>query len=133
MTRRFISFLYTTALLSACVQQPVFEGEKQALIRSSYPIVSINGEQTEPLYRTTIEAGDTTLVIVYYTYHNDYYCTFSWNASANTVYEVTNQENRYPLTMFRWVRTNSLWASRLDPLDPLECRRESRRGETGGE
>ena len=80
-----------------------------------------------------IEAGETTLVIVYNTYRNDYYCTFRWKASANSVYEITNQENRYPLTLFRWVRTSSLWASRLDPADPLECdkhpgRREVKQG-----
>ena len=75
-----------------------------------------------------IESGDNKLVIVYNTYQHDYYCTFSWTAVENTAYEVTDQENQYPLTLYRWVRTNSLWASRLDPLDPLECIREPRRG-----
>ena len=126
MTPGIKSLIFTLALLSGCVQQPVFEGENQARIRSNYPIVSVNGEQTEPMYTMNIEAGENTILIVYNTYRNDYYCTFSWTVSANTVYEVTNQENRYPLTLFRWARTNSLWASRLDPVDPVDCRRESR-------
>ena len=117
----------TVVLLTACVQKPAFEGENQALVRSSYPIVSVNGEQTEPVYRLSIDAGDVTAVIVYNTYRHDYYCTFSWIAAASTVYEVTDQENRYPLTLFRWVRTNSLWASRLDPTDPVECIKQPKR------
>ena len=111
----------SAALLTACVQKPVFESEGQALLRSNYPIVRVNGKQTEPAYRLGIDAGDTTAVIVYNTYRHDYHCTFSWIAAASTVYEVTDQDNRYPLTLFRWVRTSSLWASRLDPMDPVEC------------
>jgi hypothetical protein len=103
------------------VQKPVFEAENRSLVRSSHPVVSVNGEQTEPLYRMAIEAGDNTMVVVYKTYRNDYDCTFNWEASANTVYEVVSQGNLYPLTLFRWVRTNSLWASRLDPVDPVQC------------
>ena len=126
MTPGIKSILLTIALLSGCVQQPAFEGRNHALIRTNYPIVSVDGEQIEPAYKMEFEAGETTMVIVYNTYRNDYYCTFTWTASANTVYEVTNQDNRYPLTMFRWVRTNSLWASRLDPADPLECDKQPR-------
>ena len=121
MTFRNVLLFCTILSLPACVQQPLFKGESRALVRSSYPIVSVNGEQTEPVYRMEIEAGEVKLVVVYETYRNDYYCTFSWAASANTVYEVTDQENRYPLTLFRWVRTSTLWASRLDPMDPVEC------------
>ena len=49
-------------------------------------------------------------MIVYNTYRHDYYCSFRWTAVADAVYEVTDQENRYPLTLYRWVKTNSLWA-----------------------
>ena len=127
MSLRNILFICTCLFLSACVQAPVFKEEGYAFIRSNYPIVSVNGEEVEPAYRLDIEAGENTMVIVYNTYQNNYYCTFSWTALAGTVYEVTDQDNRYPLTLYRWVRTNSLWASRLDPVDPSDCMREPRR------
>ena len=113
--------------LSACVQSPVFKGDDYAFIRSNYPIVKVNGEKVDPVYELDIVAAEANVVIAYSTYRNNYYCIFDWTAEPNTVYEVTNQENRQPLTMFRWVRTNSLWASRLDPTDPVECLKERRR------
>lgn len=120
-------------MLSACVQPAVFKGDGYAYIRSNYPIVNINGDKVKPVYELDMEAGEKTFVIVYNTYQHDYYCTITWVAEANTAYEVTDQENRYPLTLYRWVRTNSLWASRLDPLDPLECIKKPRRGNTTDE
>jgi len=133
MNLRFIIFICSGIFLYACVQPPVFKGDGFALVRSNYPIVKVNGKAVEPLYKLDIEAGENTLVIVYNTYQYDYDCTFSWSAVTNTVYEVTDQENKYPLTLYRWVRTNSLWASRLDPLDPLECVRKPRRGNVAAE
>ena len=133
MKLRILMFICSSLLLYACVQSPGFKGDGYAFIRSNYPIVKANGEEVEPLYELDIESGKNTLVIVYNTYRHDYYCTFSWNAEANTVYEVTDQENIYPLTLYRWVRTNSLWASRLDPIDPLECIKKPRRGNTTDE
>jgi len=127
MSLRITLFIYTCLLLSACVQAPDIKGNGYAFIRSNYPIVSVNGVEVEAAYSADIEAGENTLLIVYNTYQHDYFCTFNWTAVANTVYEVTDQENRYPLTLYRWVKTNSLWASRLDPMDPLECVRKARR------
>ena len=126
MNNRIVFIICACLFFSACVKAPVIKGDGYALIRSNYPVVSVNGVEVEPAYRLDIEAGENVLVIVYNTYQHDYYCTFSWTAVANTVYEVTDQENQYPLTLYRWVRTNSLWASRLDPLDPLECVRKPR-------
>lgn len=127
MNIRLIFFMCACSLLNACVQAPDIKGDDYAFIRSSYPIVNINGVEVEAAYSADIEAGQNTLVIVYNTYRHDYYCNFRWTAVANTVYEVTDQENEYPLTLYRWVKTNSLWASRLEPLDPLECLRKPRR------
>ena len=107
--------------LSACVQAPVFKDEGYAHIKSNYPIVNLNGVEIEPAYTLDIKAEKNTLVIVYHTYQHYYYCTFTWTAVANTAYEVTDQENKYPLTLFRWVRSNGLWAARLDPMNPVEC------------
>ena len=121
MNLRILLIMSASLLLGACVQVPDIKGDNHALIRSNYPIVSINDVKVEAAYNAAVEAGENTLLIVYNTYRHDYYCTFRWSAVADTVYEVTDQENRYPLTLYRWVKTNSLWASRLDPVDPIEC------------
>jgi hypothetical protein len=111
-------------LLCACVQQPVFRAEGYALVKSGYPVVSLNGTEIDPSYVLDIEAGDNTLVIVYHSYQYDYVCTFRWTAMAGTVYEVVDHEKHYPLTLYRWSRKNSLWAIRLDPVDPVQCQRQ---------
>ncbi|MGB5455009.1 MAG: hypothetical protein WBO93_03895 [Gammaproteobacteria bacterium] len=129
MSFRIMLLICTSIISAACVQPVKLKGEGYVLIRSNYPILYFNGEQIEPAYRLDIEAGENTVVIVYNTYQHDYYCTFSWTAVANAVYEVTDQENQYPLTLYRWVRTNSLWASRLDPVDPLDCIEQEKGGE----
>ena len=121
MNRQLLVTLSICLFLSACVQAPVFKGDDYAFFRSNYPVVSVNGVEIEPSYKLDIPAGETTLVIVYHTYRFDYYCTFTWQVFAGTSYEVTDQYNKYPLTLYRWTRTNSLWASRLDPIDPLDC------------
>lgn len=124
MNRRITLFISICMFLSACVQAPVFKQEGYAHITSNYPIVSLSGVEIEPSYELDLEAGETTLVIVYHSYQYDYACTFTWTAAAGTAYEVTDQENREPLTLYRWVRKNSLWAIRLDPVDPVQCPRE---------
>jgi hypothetical protein len=124
MNERIIFYICCCIFLSACVQAPVFKEEGYALIRSNYPIVSLNGAEIEPAYDMDLKAGENTLVIVYHSYQYDYFCTFTWAAVSGAVYEVTDHEKSYPLTLYRWVRKNSLWAIRLDPLDPLQCTQE---------
>ena len=124
MNSRKLLTIYACLFLSACVQAPVFKGDGYASIKSNYPVVMINGAEVEPSYTVDIEAGENSLVIVYHTYQHDYYCTFTWIAVTGTAYEVTDQDNKYPLTLYRWVRKNSLWASRLDPIDPVKCNQD---------
>ena len=131
MNFRIILFIFSSLLLGACVQAPIFKGDDYAHITSNYPIVKVNGAEIEKIYELDLDAGDNSLVIVYNTYYYDYFCTFTWDAVAGTAYEVTDQENKYPLTLYRWVRTNSLWANRRDPLDPLGCTRVSTGDEAG--
>ena len=88
--------------------------------------MAINGSEIEKTYQLDIEAGENSLLVVYNTYQYDYFCTFSWNAIAGTAYEITDQENQYPLTLYRWHRKNGLWAVRLEPVDPLECTQKSK-------
>ncbi len=122
MNRLSLLIISSCLLLFACVQTPVIKEGDYALLQSNYPVVSVNADPVKPAYRLDIRAGENALVIVYHTYRFEYLCTFSWVAEAGTAYEVTDQYNKYPLTLYRWVRTNSLWASRLDPIDPLECK-----------
>ncbi len=124
--KRIILFTYLCLLLRSCVQAPVFKSEDYALIKSNYPIVVINGIETEDTYKLDLEAGENSLLVVYNSYQHDYFCTFSWVAVAGTAYEITDQENQYPLTLYRWHRKNGLWAIRLDPVDPLECTQKPR-------
>ncbi len=121
MNLRIILFIFSSLFLGGCVQTPAFKGDEYAVITSNYPVVKVNDVEIEDTYTLDIEAGENTLVIVYNTYRYDYFCTFSWTAIAGTAYEVTDQENQYPLTLYRWVRKNRLWALRLDPIDPLQC------------
>lgn len=124
MRRRMTLYVFISMLLSACVQAPVFKEQGYALIKSNYPIVSLNGAAIEPSYELDLEAGESTIVIIYDSYQYDYTCTFTWVAEEATAYEVTDQEKSYPLTLYRWVRKNSLWAIRMDPQDPLQCARD---------
>ncbi len=122
--KKIAFFTFLCLLLSSCVQSPVFKTESNALIESNYPIVAINGVKIEKTYKLNLKAGKNSLVVVYNTYQYDYFCTFSWLAKPSTAYEITDQENQYPLTLYRWYKKNSLWAIRLDPVDPLECIRK---------
>ena len=124
--KRIIFITIGCMVLGSCVQPPVFKAEDYALVKSNYPIVAINGIEIEKTYNLDLEAGENTLVIVYNTYQHDYFCTFSWVAAPGTAYEVTDQENQYPLTLYRWRRKNGLWAIRLDPVDPLKCMQKSK-------
>jgi hypothetical protein len=121
MMNRALFFSALCLLLGSCVQPPVFKTEEHAVIISNYPIVAINGTEIEKAYQLDLKAGENSLVIVYNTYEYDYFCTFSWLAKAGTAYEVTDQENQYPLTLYHWHKKNSLWAIRLNPVDPLQC------------
>jgi len=116
---------FAALLLNACVQAPVFKSEEHALLKSSYPVVKLNGVTIQPSYKLDISAGDTTAVVVFRSYRYDYHCIFTWNAKPGTAYEVTDQEDKYPLTLYRWVRSNALWAARLDPVDPVDCAQKS--------
>ena len=107
--------------LTACVEPIAFKGNDYAHIKSNYPIISVNGEQHEPVYALDIKAGQNVLVIVYHTYRFEYACTFSWEAVAGTAYEVTDLDHKNPLTLYRWEPTNQYWASRFDPTEPVKC------------
>jgi hypothetical protein len=121
MFKKITLFTSLGIFLSSCVQSPVFKDKDFALIKSNYPIISINGSEIEETYQLDLEAGNNSVVVLYSTYQYEYHCTFSWLAKAGTMYEVTDQENLYPLTLYRWHKKNSLWATRLNPVDPLEC------------
>ncbi len=121
MITRLASFITLCLLLGSCVQSPVFKDKDHAVITSSYPIIAINDENIDKTFQLDLKAGDNSVRVLYNTYQYDYFCTFNWRAKAGTAYEITDQENQYPLTLYRWYRKNALWAIRLDPLDPVGC------------
>ena len=114
--------------LSGCVQTPPVKPGDHALLISNYPITRINGEaidsDSSERYRQDIMAGVNTAVIVYNTYSYDYFCSFTWTAEPRLIYEVTDQENAKPLTLYRWKRKNRFWSQRLDPVEPTHCERK---------
>lgn len=124
MTTRLI-FCLLLMVLTACVKAPVYKGDNYAYVKSSHAIININDEQIEPVYAVNIKSGNNTLVVLYRTYRHDYYCEFQWTSKPQTSYEITNQENKLPLTLYRWKRQNGLWASRLNPVDPVKCSKEN--------
>ena len=116
--------------LGGCVQTPPVKPGNHALLISNYPIIRINGEaiddDSNERYKQDIEAGENNVIIVYNTYSYDYFCSFTWTAEPGRIYEVTDQENAEPLTLYRWKRKNRFWSQRLDPVDPTHCERKSR-------
>lgn len=116
-------------LMSGCVQSPSFKSEEHAYISSNYPIVILNGNKIEKSYQLDLESGKNTLVILYDTYQYDYYCRFDWYAEAGNTYEVTDQENKFPLTLYRWHKKSNFWAIRFDAIDPVECSKKKDEGE----
>ena len=127
MKQRLFTIPFVLLFFAGCVQAPAFKDDSHAFIKSNYPIISVNDQQIEPSYKIDLKPGENTVIITYLTYRYDYDCTFKWNVDANTVYEVVDQENSYPLTLYRWIRRNSFWAARLDPVDPLDCTTEPRK------
>lgn len=123
-----VALLTHCLILSGCVQTPPVKQGDYALLISNYPIIQINGEvidsESGERYKQDIKAGDNNAVIVYNTYTYDFFCSFSWQAESGQVYEVTDQENAEPLTLYRWKRKNRLWAQRLDPVNPTHCDRK---------
>ena len=117
-------------VLSSCVQTPPVKPCDHALLISNYPILRINGEdihaESGDSYKQDLNAGENTVVIVYNTYSYDYFCSFTWTAEPRLIYEVTDQENIEPLTLYQWKRKNRLWAQRLNPVDPTHCERKLR-------
>ena len=125
-----VALLIYCLILSGCVQTPPVKSGDNALLISNYPIIQINGEaidiESNERYKQDIKAGENNAVIVYNTYSYDYFCSFTWQAESGQVYEVTDQENTEPLTLYRWKRKNRFWAMRLDPVDPSHCKRKPR-------
>ena len=119
------SVLLCMALVS-CVHQPVFETEQHALVKASHPIVEVDGNMIEKNYQLDLEEGKHSIVVIYNTYQYEYFCAFSWFAKAGTVYEITDQENLYPLTLYRWHRENDYWSKRLDVINPYRCTKKAK-------
>lgn len=117
--------LLSLILLQGCISAGSAAPKRGVLLKSSYPIISLDEKDIEPSYELELEAGHHTLMVVYSTYRKNYHCLFTWQAQADTRYEIVDSSNTYPLTLFRWARRNGLWAIRYDPLDPERCEKRA--------
>lgn len=123
---RFCALL-VSLLLCSCVQQaPLKLGDGQIYLRSSYPMIKLDGAATPNFYRITTAAGRHQLTVRYKTVLRTYLCEFDWQAEAGQVYEVVRDNQADPLTLYRWTRVNALWASRTQARAPNACRLENR-------
>jgi hypothetical protein len=102
-----------------CVQQPGHKAEgTHARLKSWIAIVAVNGAPPEDPYLLMLPAGRYEVEALYRTYSKDYRCQFHFDAAGGQSYEIIEQSNPQPLVLYRWVRANSLWARRLDPVEP---------------
>jgi hypothetical protein len=121
MITRFFFAVTLVLMIGGCVTKPQYKGEKYALLKSSHAIISVNGEPIDASYKLDIRSGQNSIVVRYPTYLNTYFCEFVWEVRSGTTYEITDHEDRYPLTLYRWKRQNDWLAKRLDPIDPRGC------------
>ena len=112
------------SVLAGCIAPGPAAPEGKVLLKANYPIVKIDNVAIESVYETVLSPGEHTVTVVYHTYRWDYHCRFRWQAEPDQRYEINNSENIHPLTLYRWVRANGLWAIRYDPLDPELCEKQ---------
>lgn len=106
-------------LLAGCVEHPPHREEgTHALLFSWTPILSVNGQPPEDAYRSLLLPGDYRLEVLYRSYRQDYQCRFELRAEAGRTYEVVDHSNDQPLVLYRYVRANSAWVERRDPVMP---------------
>jgi hypothetical protein len=105
---------------SGCVSAPILNGE-QASLRTNHPIISLDGKTIDEQTDLRLQPGVHSLQAVYRTHLHDYICYFKWVVEANMHYEIVDHNNADPLTLYRWKRSNVLWAQRLEPLPPINC------------
>jgi hypothetical protein len=114
-------------LLQACVSQPVYEGsESLARVTTRGAFVTVDDSEAKSTREIILPPGQHTLLVRHATYRVIYLCQFEFTASAGSSYEIIYKPNPQPLTLYRWHRSNALWALRLDPVAPTECSEEPR-------
>ncbi|MEH6550340.1 MAG: hypothetical protein V7744_10190 [Pseudomonadales bacterium] len=112
-------------LVTACVQQPVSTSPGElATLKSWASIISIDGKTSPFEYSAELLAGNHKMVVLHKTYRWNYRCHFDFVVQPNTYYELISSTNKTPLTLYRWERTNSLWATRYDGVEPTSCDQE---------
>jgi len=93
----------------------------QAKLTTSGELIAINGETAEATDQVSLPPGRHDVVVRYRTYRFDYRCHFSFEATGGQVYEIVDQSNPQPMTLYRLRRQNPLWSERLDRVAPTDC------------
>ena len=122
---RWLSWIFICANLGGCIASGPAAPEGRALLITGYPIVLVDGNAVESSYALELAPGNHSITVVYQTYSWNYHCQFEWEADADQRYEVVDSDNVHPLTLYRWVRINSLWAARYDPVNPVSCEKRA--------
>jgi len=107
-------------LLQGCVQ-PYLEraDNERALLMTSQRVLLVDGVTPDDPYRISLSPGRHVLQVQYRTYREQFDCRFELDAIGGRVYEIVDHSNPEPLVLYRWTRSNGLWAERRDPLRPV--------------
>ncbi len=111
-------------LLGGCVASGPASPEGKALLVADYPIAMVDGNSVSSACEIELDPGEHSVTVIYLTYRWHYHCTFKWDVEADQRYEVVDSDNLYPLTLYRWVRVNSLWAARYNSVNPEVCEKK---------
>ncbi|BCD96850.1 hypothetical protein [Marinagarivorans cellulosilyticus] len=111
------------AVASSCVTAPVLEGDLASL-RTNHPVISVDGNAIAEQTDLRLQPGVHTIQAVYRTHLYEYICYFQWVVEANRHYEIVDHKEADPLTLYRWQRKNALWATRLEPVHPDQCKKQ---------
>lgn len=115
----------TTTMLCACISPYTPHDGQLVEIRSSHPIVEINGQETDNPYLVHIAPGSYSMLVQRKTYLTIYICRFEIELEAARRYEIIDAEKKEPLTLYRWEYRNSLWSARRKPIAPSKCQQQT--------
>ena len=115
--------LMLVLLVSGCATPwPATDDDpSMALLISSEAILELDGEVPDSPYRNEISPGSHSALVEYRTYTTVFQCLFQFQVESGKRYEIIDRANPEPLALFRSRRSNWLWATRHDPVAPVEC------------
>lgn len=111
--------------MSGCVQQAPYKHREnedaKPLVFSHMKLLTLNGKTTDNQHELSLSKGENTLVARRQTYQMNYDCIFVFNAKPGFHYEITDQSNPEPMTLYRLNKKNIFWHIRTQPVIPVNC------------